>query len=128
MTKVFHGSYVVCALLGILQLFMFFEAYLRAAMGIYHPVIILTSGMTSLLLLASLFLPLRARIVALLMFAGCTISTYVWSMGNSPIDPTGMSFSEGLLQGLLFIVFALLPTLGVVSGASLMRQHADRKE
>lgn len=128
MTKVFHGSYVICALLGLLQLFMFVEAYLRGDTGICHPVVIFTSGATSMLLLASLFFPLKARLVALLLFAVCTISTYIWAMSSWPIEPGSMSFSDGLLQGFLFLIFALVPILGTVSDASLLRQHPEYKK
>jgi hypothetical protein len=128
MTQVFHGSYVICAMLGLLQLFMFVEAYLRGEIRIYHPVVIITSGATSMLLLASLFSPLKARLVALLLFAVCTNSTYIWAMSSWPIDPTSMSFSDGLLQGFLFLIFAFVPILGAVSGASLFRRHPHHKK
>lgn len=127
MTTVFHGSYVICALLGLLQLFMFGEAYLRGEIGIYHPVLIFTSGATSTLLLASIFFPLKAKLVALFLFAVCTISTYIWSMSSWSIDPTGMSFSEGIIQGVLLMIFAFVPVMGMVSGALVLRRHPTTK-
>jgi glucose dehydrogenase len=127
MTKVFYGSYVICALLGLLFLFMFVEAYLRGEIGIYHPVVIFTSGETSMFLLASIFFPLRAKLVALLLFALCTISTYIWEMSRWPIDLTGMSFFNLLFQGGLFLIFAFVPLLGMVSGVSPLRRHPAHK-
>lgn len=128
MTKLFYGSYVICVLLALLQLVMFLSAYLSGDISIYHRAIIVTSGGASLLLLASIFSSLKARIVALLVFATATISVYVWEMSVRPVDPTTMSSSEGLLHGVLFLIFVLAPVVGLASGASLMRRFARRKE
>ena len=128
MTKLFYGSYVICVLLALLQLVMFLSAYSSGDIAIYHGAIIVTSGGTSLLLLTSIFLSLKARIVALLVFATATISVYVWEMSVRPVDPTTMSSSEGLLHGVLFLLFVLAPVVGLASGASLMRRFARRKE
>lgn len=127
MTKIFYGSYVICALVGILQLFMFVEADLRGEIRIYHPVFILTSGATSILLMTSIFFPLKAKIFALLLFAGCTIFTYIRYISSWPINPTSMSFSDGLLQGVFLLTFAVVPAIGMVSGALLLRRHPDHK-
>ncbi|MHA3841340.1 hypothetical protein ACX0GZ_08985 [Sphingomonas aestuarii] len=128
MTKVFHGSYVICALLGLLHLFMFAEAYLRGEIGIYHPALIFISGATSMLLLASIFFPLKRKLVVLFLFAVCTISTYIWSMSSWPIDPTGMSFSDVILHGGLLLILAFVPVMGMVSGALLLRRHPNNKK
>jgi hypothetical protein len=128
MTKLFYATYGVCALLALLQLVLFFSAYLRGDIAIYNGVILLTAGATSLILLASIFFPLKARIIALLIFAVTTISASVWEMSIRPIDPTRMSFSDGLIVGGIFLVFILGPILGLVSGASLLMRHAKNKE
>jgi hypothetical protein len=49
-------------------------------------------------------------------------------MSIRPIDPTRMSFSDGLIVGGIFLVFILGPILGLVSGASLLMRHAKNKE
>jgi hypothetical protein len=128
MTKVFHGSYVICALLGLIHLFMFVEAYFRDEIGIYPPALIFISGATSMLLLASIFFPPKGKLVAIFLFAVCTISTYVWSMSSWPIDPTGMSFSDGIIQGIILLIFVFVPVIGMVSGALLLRRHPDNKK
>lgn len=127
MIRIFYGSFVICALLALFQLVMFFSAYSSGNMAIYHGVLVLASGGTSLILLASIFFPLKARIVALLVFAVATISVYVWEMGIWPANPSTMSISYGL-EGLLFLIFVFAPVLGLVSSASLLRQHARCKE
>jgi len=128
MTKLFYGSFTICALLAFLTLMIFFSAYLRDAMVIYHDVTILTSGGSSLILLASIFFTLKARIVALLIFAVATISSYVWQVIYwQQFDPTTMSFSNGLFEELLFLAFVVVPFLGIVSGAFLLRQYANAK-
>lgn len=128
MTKISYGSYVICTLLALLQLVMFFSAYSRGDMAIYHGVIVVASGGTSLALLASILFPLKARLIALLVFAVATISVYVWSISIWPANFYTMSFSDGIIQGLLFLIFVFAPILGLVSGAYLLRQHAKRQE
>ncbi|HEY6816822.1 MAG TPA: hypothetical protein VI168_14890 [Croceibacterium sp.] len=127
MSKLFYGSYVICALLALLQLVMFFSAYLHGDMAIYHRVILLTAGTTSLILVASILFTAKAKIIAMLMFAVSAISSYVWEMSIRPIDPTRMSFSDGLVQGLIFLIFIFVPILGLVSGASLLGEMASAK-
>uniref|UniRef100_UPI003D14094D hypothetical protein n=1 Tax=Altererythrobacter sp. TaxID=1872480 RepID=UPI003D14094D len=56
MTKLFYGSYVVCVLLALLQLVIFFASYSSGDTAVYHLATILHSGGTSLILLASIFL------------------------------------------------------------------------
>ena len=127
MSKIFYGSYVICALLALLQLVMFFSAYLHGDMAIYYSVILLTAGTTSLTLLASIFSAVKTKIIALLIFAASAISFYVWEMSIRPIDPTRMSFSDSLVQGLIFLIFIFVPIFGLVSGASLLRKMASAK-
>jgi asparagine N-glycosylation enzyme membrane subunit Stt3 len=127
MTKLFYGSYVVSALLGLLHVFLFVEADLRGELRMYHPVFILTSGATSMLLLASIFFPLRPKIFAILLFAGCTITAYVRWISRWPINPTSMSLFDGFLHGSFFLIFAFVPAIGVVSGTLLLRRHPDHK-
>ena len=128
MTKLFYGSYVICVLLALLQLMMFLSAFSSGNISIYHGAIIVTSGGTSLLLLASIFFSLKARTVALLIFAMATISVYAWEMSVRPVEPTTMSFPEGLLHGLLFLIFVFAPFVGLASAASLLKRLARSKE
>jgi hypothetical protein len=107
---------------------IFFASYLGGDMGIYHLATILHSGGTSLILLASIFLKRKARIVAQLMFTVSTIFSYVWDMINWPRNPATMSFSDGALEALLFLTFVLVPILGFASGACLWRQSSERAD
>jgi len=81
-----------------------------------------------MLLLASIFFPPKGKLVAIFLFAVCTISTYVWSMSSWPIDPTGMSFSDGIIQGIILLIFVFVRVIGMVSGALLLRRHPDNKK
>lgn len=128
MTKLFYSSYAVCALLALLQLAMFFSAYLHDAMEIYHSVVFLTSGATSLLLLAGIFFPLRTRIVALLIFSVSTILIYVWEITRWPFDPTTLSLFRGIREGILFLIYILMPILGLFSSMFLLREHTKVTE
>ncbi|MCB2083272.1 MAG: hypothetical protein KDD90_04375 [Sphingomonadaceae bacterium] len=127
MIKLFYGSYVICALLALLILATFLDTYLRGQMAIYNPVIGVLTGAPSLILLASIFFPLTARMIALLTFAVSTISTYVWEISIRPIKSGTMTFSVGLTETLLLFAFVFVPILGIISSASLLRQHAKRK-
>lgn len=124
MTKLFYGSYVLCALLALVQLVMFVSAYSTGDIGIYHWAIILTSAGTSLILLAGIFCLWKARIVALLIFAVTTISTYVWSFSSWYVDLAALS----VIDYLLFLIFVFVPFLGLASGAALLRRLALHEE
>jgi hypothetical protein len=124
MTKIFYGSYMLCALLALFNLVIFVSAYSTGDIGIYHWAIILTSGGTSLILLAGIFCLWKTRIVALLIFAVTTISTYVWSLSSWYVDLAALS----VIDYLLFLIFVFVPFLGLASGAALLRRLALHKE
>ena len=124
MSKLFYGSYVICASLALLQLIIYGLAYLREEMIIYNNTLNLICGLSSFILLASALFSLRIRVIATLIFA---VST-VWQVSIHPIDLRGMSFSDVLINGLLLLIFIIVPIVGFVSGASLLRQHVGHNE
>jgi len=128
MTKLFYSSYVICALLALFQLVIFFSHHMHGTMAIYPPLYVLASGTSSLILLASIFFPRKARIIALLIFAVSTISASVWEMSIRAADPIRMSTSYLLIEGSIALIFFLVPILGLLSGASLLRKDAEGKE
>ncbi|MFV1920079.1 hypothetical protein VPH46_11720 [Sphingomonas sp. MJ1 (PH-R8)] len=128
MTKLFYGSYVICASLALLQLIIYGLAYLSGEIAIYDNIVNFICGFSSFVLLASVLSWQPIRIITTLTFTVSTVNMYVWEMSVHPIDLTRMSFSNVLINGLLFLIFIIVPIVGFVSGASLLRQHVGHNE
>ena len=80
-----------------------------------------------MLLLASVFTPLKARIAALLMFSVSMILTYVWEKSLRPFDPSTKSFSDAFFEVVLLLIFMFAPMVGFVTGLSLLRRSTRNK-